>query len=116
MKTMTGLEMEEANMTNYGAGLIGNVSNMTSGEQFKYYPGINRFVTCRCDPSENALTESNMSIVLNDNIYKIDTVVVKNWHTTNPETLADISDYVLEKTVYDSLNNNAAGKGTALIF
>lgn len=110
------LEMEEANMTNYASGIVGNVANMTSAEHLKYYPGIIDYVTCRCDPSENALLETNMSILLNDNIYKIKEVFVKNWKDGSPGEIVDITDYIYEKTVYNSLNNNAGGKGLALYF
>ena len=54
--------------------------------------------------------------MLDDNINYLVRVLVKNWDVGNADNVADITEYILEKTRYDSLNNNAAGKGTALYY
>lgn len=112
----TELETEEANMTNYANVLVSNVTNMTSCERTKVYPAINRFISCRTDPSEILLNESNMCILLDDNINSLVKVLVKNWNTNDLTQVADITGYIFEKTVYDSLNNSASGKGLALYY
>jgi len=112
----TELESEEANTTNYSTGLIADVKNMTSAERTKIYPGKNRYVSARVDPSEYSLQLSNMSILVDDNIYYLEKVTVKNWLTVDSSLTVDITDYIKEKTLYEALNNDENGKGLALYY
>ena len=73
-------------MTNYANVLVSNVSNMTSAERTKIYPGINRWISCRADPSEITLKKENMSILVDDNINYLVKVKVKNWKTADLTT------------------------------
>ncbi len=116
------LETEESNMTNYANVLVSNVSNMTSAERTKIYPGINRWISCRSDPNEVVLKESNMSILVDDNINYLVKVKVKNCivGALNKEVViyekGGANSYIFEKTIYDSLNKNANGQGLALYY
>lgn len=110
------LETEESNMTNYANVLVSNVSNMTSAERTKIYPGINRWISCRADPNDITLKKENMSILVDDNINYLVKVKVKNWLITDPTLEQDITGYIFEKTVYDSLNKNEDGQGLALYY
>ena len=112
----TELESEEANMTNYSTGLIADVKNMTSAERTKIYPGKDRYISARVDPTEYSLQLSNMSILVDDNIYYLEKVTVKNWLTADSSLTVDITGYIKEKTLYEALNNNADGKGLALYY
>jgi hypothetical protein len=110
------LETEESNMTNYANVLVSNVANMTSSETTKIYPGINRWISCRADPNDITLKKENMSILVDDNINYLVKVKVKNWKTADLSDEQDITGYIFEKTVYDSLNKNANGQGLALYY
>jgi hypothetical protein len=112
----TELEQEEANMTNYANVLVSNVTNMTSSERTKVYPGAGRFISCRADPNETTLQKDNMSILVDDNINYLVKVKVKNWLIADPTLEQDITGYIFEKTLYDSLNKNPEGQGLALYY
>ena len=110
------LETRESNSTNYASGLVAEVSNMTSAEYIKDYPGNGKFSSVRCDPSENALMETNMCMLVDDGINRLHSVIVTNWNTSDLNEEVDITDYIKEKTLYDALNNSATGKGLALYY
>ena len=116
------LETEESNMTNYANVLVSNVSNMTSAERTKIYPGINRWISCRADPSEITLKKENMSILVDDNINYLVKVKVKNCivGALNKEVViyekGGANSYIFEKTIYDSLNKDKDGQGLALYY
>lgn len=119
------LETEESNMTNYANVLVSNVANMTSSERTKIYPGVGayeRWISCRADPNEVVLKESNMSILVDDNINYLVKVKVKNCivGALDKEVViyekGGANSYIFEKTIYDSLNKDANGQGLALYY
>lgn len=113
------LEIEESNMTNYANILVSNVANMTSSETTKIYPGVGayeRWISCRADPNDITLKKENMSILVDDNINYLVKVKVKNWKTADLSDEQEITGYIFEKTIYDSLNKNIGGQGLALYY
>ena len=102
-----------SDMDNYASGFISNISNLTSDTSYDYFPSKEGWVSPRSiNIMDPAVTKANMGILLPQNINYIDSV----WVKLPSGKEYDISDFVYEKTVFNALNNNKAGKGTAIFY
>ena len=112
-----GQEKEEttSQITNHATGYVSQISNMIPKDSYQVYPGSDTWITPRSNkPSDPFVNRSNMSVVLNAPMSRLLSLIVTNFNKNNMSDTVDIIEYVYEKSVYDTLNNDAAGKGTAL--
>lgn len=102
-----------SDMDNYASGFISNISNLTSDTSYDYFPNKQGWVSPRSiNTMDPTVTKANMGIVLPQNINYIDSI----WVKLPSGKEYDISEFVYEKTVYNALNNNKKGKGTAIFY
>lgn len=102
----------ESSMDNYASGFISDVSNMNT-EHSEWYPSKDGWTTARStNPLDAVVNKTNMGLVLPNKINYIEEFWVK---VPNQKEM-EISSYVKEKTVYNALNNNKDGKGSAIYY
>jgi rRNA maturation endonuclease Nob1 len=116
-QTILGTELENINsqITNHTTGYVSQISNMIPKDSIVVYPGSTCWISPRSKTdSDSYVTRTNMSLILDKPIYKIIDVQMTNFNSDNPSSTTSIINHVFEDTVYQSLNNDANGKGSAL--
>lgn len=102
-----------SDMDNYASGFVSNISNLTSDTSYDYFPSKSGWVSPRStNIMDPAVTKVNMGLVLPQKINYVDSI----WVKTPSGKEFDISNFLYEKTVFNALNNNKAGKGTAIYY
>lgn len=106
---------QSQDLDNIAGGFVTRISNMIADEDLTYYPAPNRWIKSRGESNAGAVVDiSNLSIVVDKPIYKLKQVLLKNCFKGNRETVVDITNYIYQEEMYNTLNNNAYGKGLAL--
>lgn len=121
----TEVEKSSINSTNYGTSLISNVTNMVPSlvkktwpsniTQFEFQSGT--FAPARTTRDQYNISKSNLSIDLGElYIYKIDKIEMCNFLTDDPTRILNITEFCIDKTVYDALPNTINGKGKHIYY
>ena len=113
----TSLMNVKTNAENHHTGFISNSSSILSDTTFEVFPSNDTWATPRSQ-SENDpfVTRDNMAIVLPRGINKLTKVKVRNFLTASPETEVDITAFINEQTIFESINSNIEGKGLSLYY
>lgn len=108
-------EEMESQITNHTTGYISQLSNMIPNGALSVFPSANLWITPRSQSeSDPYVTRTNMSIVLDRNIFKIFDLRITNFNASNPGEELSLLPYVYEKSIFDTLNNDSDGKGLAI--
>lgn len=111
------LGSERQDLDQVASGFISRVSNMVPEEDYTIYPAPGLWTTPRSDNKKNASTYvESFAVSVDKPIYRINRVTIKNAIEGMPEFPLDITEYVYQDVVYNSLNDNAKGKGLALVW
>ena len=98
----------QSSIENNVSGLVSNIKNMLPAESEVYYPGADLWTLPRDTGDSAIITTSNCGVVLDKPIYKINQVIISfKSPLTNTYVTTDITPFVLEKTLFDALPNNA---------
>lgn len=98
----------QSSIENNVSGLVSNIKNMLPAESEVYYPGADLWTLPRDTGDSAIITTSNCGVVLDKPIYKINQVIISfKSPLTNAYVTTDITPFVLEKTLFDALPNNA---------
>ena len=104
---------KQSTIDNHATGYVSNLSNIISDEVYQAYPSGDLWVAARSnDYNEPYIEKDNMAITLDKPIYKIKDLFVKLPNGTP----ISLKDYLFEETAYNSLNNDANGKGFAIYY
>ena len=113
-KNANTLVDKESTIENHSTGYVSNLSNIISDEIYQVYPVGNLWTTARAeDYSDPFVVKDNMAIVVDKPIYKIKDLLIKIPGYNNAISL---QGYLFEETYYNSLNNDANGKGMAIYY
>lgn len=106
----------KSDIENNVSGFVSDVSNMVSSDHNAiWYPSENGWITPRStDPGDATITVENCGLSVDKDIYRIKQVLVSGYNASNE--YIDITKYIYEQTIYNSLNNNRNGKGLALYY
>ena len=119
------IETYGINSTNYGTGLTTNITNMVPALVQKTWPSdgsstsfeAGTFAPARTIRGNYSISKSNLAIDLGElYIYKIDRIEMCNYSSTSPDEVLDITEFCIDKTVYDALPNTIAGKGIYIYY
>ena len=95
-------------------GFIAPISNMILDDDITVYPAPGMWTHARGPEDKAVIDIGEQIITLDKPIYKIEQVLVKNVLKDSPDTVLDITDFVYQDIVYNSLNAAEWGKGRAL--
>jgi len=108
----TELTVASSELNTYSSGYISTLSNMVSDTAYTVYPAPGMYTACRADNSDSGIVSlSTMAITVDQPIYKIKSVSANFTGADGKPYPINITDYVVETTVYDSLLNTNTGKG-----
>jgi len=122
---------KESNTSNYATNVISELKNAILDDSIGFksansvvYPSIGGWIAPRALGFDEALVKPDTMTIAIDNqnqgIYRVLKLFVTNFNSSGK--IADITDYVFEKTIFDSLENradrlgNRIGKGMALFY
>lgn len=102
---------------NHTTGYVSDLKNVVTNNYWSVYPSGDAYINARSSSSTDvSVTLSSMSIVVDKPIYKLVDVWLTNFDNDNPNRIISLKNVIYEKTLFNSLNNNAAGKGSALYY
>lgn len=115
------LENVKSSIDNHTTGYISDISNMISDGQisstyYQYPSGDIWMNPTSSSPDDVLATKDNMALTVDRPIYRLINVIVKNYDYRNPNAEFSLRNFIFEYTLYNSLNNNATGKGMALYY
>ena len=111
------LETTTATIDNHNTGFVSNLSNVVNNEFYMTYPAGNLWTTPRSGSDTDPLAnKDNMSIVIDRPIYRIVDVLVRNFDADDPSRYVSIKPFVNELSIFNSLNNDADGKGLSIYY
>jgi hypothetical protein len=119
----------ESSSDNYATGLVSTVENMLlDDETIKLntvltYPSSNSWIKIRNSdfnaPYIDLAGDTKGSLVVDDtnhSIYQITKLLVRGWNPQNLLETRDLTSFVLEKAVYDTLESSINEKGSRLYY
>lgn len=122
----SSLISRESSTDNYSTGLVSEVENIILDDEgnknasLTVYPSSNSFVNPRSSNYSDPLVALQDQVIAIDDdnlgIYQISKVEISNFNPNNTSEILNITDYVLEETIYNSLPNTKDGKGKRLYY
>lgn len=111
------LETVKSTIDNHNTGFISDLSNIVNNEYYTVFPAGNLWTTPRSGSENDPLAnKDNMALVLDRPIYRVVDVLVKNFDPNDTDRYISIKNFVNEYNVFQSLNNDAEGKGLSLYY
>lgn len=105
----------DSQITNHTTGYVSQISNMIPKESFEVYPSSESWILPRSSSDSDAyVTRSNMALYLDKPIFVLLDVRITNFLESNPSAETSLINFIYEDTAFQSLNNDANGKGSAL--
>jgi hypothetical protein len=107
----------QSSIDNHSTGFVSNISNLVSDNFVTLYPAGDLYTTARADTSRSAYLDiSSMVVEVDQPIYKFCNLFATNVFKNNPDTVVDLTQFVYEKNIYDTLPDTQTGKGLALYY
>jgi len=116
--------IKESDADNYATGLVSIVENAINDDivlvSSAFYPSKDGWAKVKSkNPNDSILNLSKMALVIeneNSGIHRIVNVKVRNFNSANPSQEADISELVVDKNLYNTLEPNVNVRGRYLYY